>query len=58
MGAEFVVRLSYLMDKRMQRYDNVEAVKDKLVMEQLIKTLPRYVCIWVKECKPKTTKEA
>ena len=46
------------MDKWMQRCDNVEAVKDKLVMEQLIKTLPRYVCIWVKKCKPKISKEA
>ena len=29
-----------------------------LVMEQLIKTLPSYVHIWVKEHKPKTSKEA
>ena len=57
-GLEFAVRLSDLMDKWMQGCDNMEAVKDKLVMEQLIKTLPSYVRIWVKERKPKTSKEA
>ena len=45
MSAEFAVRLSDLMDKWMQGCDNVEAVKDNLVMEQLIETLPSYVCI-------------
>ena len=46
------------MDKWMQRCNNVEAVKDKLVMEQLNETLPSYVRIQVKERKPKTSKEA
>ena len=36
LSAEFVVRLSVLMDKWMQGCNNVEAVKDKLVMEQLV----------------------
>ena len=58
LSAEFAVRLSDLMDKWMQGCDNMEAVKDKLVMEQLIETLPSYVRIWVKERKPKTSKEA
>ena len=58
LSTEFAVRLSDLMDKWMQGCDNVEAVKDKLVMEQLIETLPSYVHIWVKEHKPKTSKEA
>ena len=57
-SAEFAVRLSDLMDKWMQVCDKVEAVKDKQVMEQLIETLPCYVHIWVKDCKPKTSKEA
>ena len=39
MSAEFTVRLSDLMDKWMQGCDNVEAVKDNLVMEELIKKL-------------------
>ena len=36
----------------------VEAMKDKLVMEQLIEMLPSHVCVWVKERKPKMSKEA
>ena len=56
--AEFAVRLGDLMDKWMQGCDNMEAVKDKLVMEQLIEILLSCVRIWVKEHKPKTSKEA
>ena len=42
----------------MQICDDVEPVKDKLVMEHLIETIPSYVRIWVKDYKPKWSKEA
>ena len=54
LSGEFAMRLSDFMDKWMQRCDDVEAVKDKLVMEQFstlpreqFNTLPSHVLIWV-----------
>ena len=37
---------------------NMEEIKDRVVMEQLINTLPGQVRVWVKERKPTSSREA
>ena len=55
---ELASRLRDLTDKWMQGCNSVEDMKDRIVMEQLINTMPSQVRVWVKERKPKTSKEA
>jgi hypothetical protein len=52
------VRLNDLVDKWMQGCEDVKTVKNTIVMEQLIDMLPSHVRVWVKERKPKSSKEA
>ena len=37
---------------------STEEVKDLVVLEQLVNTLPEEVCVWVRKRKPKTSTEA
>ena len=55
---EFATRLQDLTNKWMQECTSMEELKDHIVMEQLIDTLPSAVRIYVKEHKPKTSEEA
>ena len=55
---ELAARLEDLVDKWMQGRDKIEAIKDLIVLEQLVETLPTDVRIFVKERKPETTAEA
>ena len=56
---EFGIRLRDLVNKWMEDcMNNVDLVKDRVVMEQLIDTLPSAVRVYVREHKPKSSQEA
>jgi len=55
---ELSARLQDLADKWTQGCRSREELKDLIVLEQLVSTLPENVRIWVKERKPKTSAEA
>ena len=55
---KLAARLEDLVDKWMQDWDKIETIKDLVVLEQLVETLPTDVRIFVKEQKPTTTAEA
>ena len=55
---ELSARLQDLADKWTQGCNTEEELKDLIVLEQLVSTLPENVRIWVKERKPKTSTEA
>ena len=55
---ELSARLQDLADKWTQGCNTKEELKDFIVLEQLVSTLPENVHIWVKERKPKTSTEA
>lgn len=55
---EFGTRLADLVDKWMADCEDAGQVKEKIVMEQLINTLPEPVRIYVKEHKPKDSTQA
>ena len=52
---ELSVRLDDLLSKWLKTCETVEEIKDQLVKEQLLKTLPADVCIFVREGKPETS---
>ena len=53
-----MARLADLADKWTHGYTTVEEVKDLIVKEQLIDTLPENIRVYVKERKPATSQEA
>ena len=55
---EIATRLTDLAGRWLKDCHTVEEVKDAVVKEQLLITLPEDVCMWVKERKLKTTGEA
>ncbi len=55
---ELVARLEDLATKWMQGCTNMEEVKDVIVKEQLLNSLPEHIRIWVRERKPETSLEA
>ena len=55
---ELAARLDDLADKWTQGCETKEELKDLVVLEQLVNTLPDEVRVWVKERKPKTSMEA
>lgn len=55
---ELVARLEDLANKWMKTCTSVEELKDVVILEQLLNTLPDDVRIFVKERKPKTSAEA
>ena len=55
---ELAARLQDLTDKWMQGCNTMEEIKDRVVMEQRINTLPGQVRVWVKERKPTSSREA
>ena len=55
---ELVTRLLDLMKKWMNDCNTVEAMTEKIVIEQLLNTKPRDLSIWVSKRKPKTGDEA
>lgn len=55
---EVGARLRDLADKWLKDCTSVEEVKDQIVLEQLINTLPADIQVWVKERKPKSSEEA
>lgn len=55
---EIATRLTDLAGRWLKDCETVEEVKDAVVKEQLLKTLPEDVQMWVKERKPKTTTDA
>ena len=55
---ELVMRLGQLARKWLEDYTTVEAIQDQLILEQLLNTLPKDMCIFVKERKPKSSLEA
>ena len=54
---ELSVRLEDLVSKWLKKYKSIEEIKDQLVKEQLLKTLPEDVCIFVREGKPETSED-
>ncbi len=55
---ELVARLSDLAGKWTQGCTSLEELKDLVVLEQLVNTLPEDVRIWVRERKPETSEKA
>ena len=55
---ELAVRLDDLAGKWMKGCTTVEEVRDLVVREQILNTLPEHIRIWVKEHKPATSMEA
>ena len=55
---ELVARLEDLAGKWMKTCTSIEELRDLVVLEQLLNTLPQDACIFVKERKPKTSMEA
>ena len=55
---KLVARLEDLVDKWMQDWDKIETIKDLVVLEQVVETLPTDVQIFAKERKSTTTAEA
>ena len=55
---ELATRLIDLLKKWMSDCTTVEEIKEKIVTEQLLNTMPRDLRIWVGERKPKTGEEA
>ena len=55
---ELAARLGDLAEKWMQGCETKEELKDLVILEQLVNTLPEDVRVWVKERKPKTSMEA
>ena len=55
---ELTTRLQDLVKKWMKKCETITEVKDLIVMEQLVKTLPGDIGIFVVERQPKTTVEA
>ena len=55
---ELVTRLEDLINKWMQTCKTAEDVKDRVVLEQLLDTLPTSVRVFVKERKPTSSAEA
>ena len=55
---ELQVRLTDLTNKWMRECKTIEEVKDKLILEQLLETLPQAVKKFVNERKPATSREA
>ena len=55
---EVATRLNDLAGSWLKNSSTVEEVRDAVVKEQLLTTLPDHVRMWVKERKPKTTAEA
>ena len=55
---ELVMRLGQLARKWLEDYTTVEAIQDQVILEQLLNTLPKDMCIFVKERKPKSSLEA
>jgi len=55
---ELAIRLQDLLRKWMVECDTVEAVMEKVAIEQLLNTMPADLRIWVDERKPKTASGA
>lgn len=55
---EIATRLTDLAGRWLKDCTTVEEVKDAVVKEQLLATLPEEVRMWVKERRPKTTTDA
>jgi hypothetical protein len=55
---ELVARLNDLAGKWMQGCKTNDDIKDMIVKEQLINTLPGEIRVYVKKHKPKTSQEA
>ena len=55
---ELATRLTDLAGKWLKKCDTLDKLKDAIVCEQLINTLPTDVQVWVRERKPKTSQEA
>ena len=55
---ELQVRQVDLVNKWMRACSTIEEIKDKLILEQLLETLPQAVKMFVKERKPATSQEA
>ncbi len=55
---ELAIRLEDLLKKWMAECETVEAVAQKVAIEQLLNTMPADLRIWVGERKPKTSSEA
>ena len=55
---ELVIRLGHLVKKWLKDCTTVEAIQDQVVLEQLLNVLPKDMCIFVKERKPKSSVEA
>ena len=55
---ELVNRLDDLVNKWMQECKTIEEVKDEVIREQVVNSVPEDVRIWVKERKPKSGQEA
>jgi len=57
-GRELVARLDDLAAKWLKSCKSQEEVRDRVVLEQFLSTLPEDVRIFVKERKPKSAEEA
>ena len=49
---ELVICLHDLLEKRMKTCDTLEKVKEKIVIGQVLKTMPRDLRIWLQDRKP------
>ena len=55
---ELATRLQDLFRKWTKGCDTMEKLAERMIMEQLLNTMPSSVRIWVSERKPKTSQEA
>ena len=55
---ELATRLTDLARKWLKQCNTLDKLKDAIVLEQLVNTLPMDVQVWVRERKPKTSEEA
>ena len=55
---ELATRLQDLLEKWMADCTTVEVVKEKIVVEQLVDSMPRDLRIWIHDRKPATGEEA
>ena len=55
---ELVTHLGDLAERWMKDCTTVEDIVDRIILEQLLDTLPEHVRLWVRERKPRTSEEA
>ena len=55
---EMVAKLDYLATKWLKSAETVEQIRDKIVLEQFLSTLPEEVRVFVEERKPGTSEDA